>query len=136
MVVKGLEKRVKFLGLVSVISVVLLMLHYAAGIGTDYLGGISIGMFAVIIPFFIFTLIKSKNREFKEDYNLSVQDERVMQNCNKAEALAHRILSILIVTCCIISYVFTVDLYFMAIGCVIVTKIFSKVYGSRLNKAE
>lgn len=128
--VKG---RVILLGVFSAVSAVLVLSHYGAGIGSDYFGGLGIGMFSVVVPMFLFFFIRSKNSEFAEEYNLSITDERVRKNIFRAEALGHKILSVLVISCAILSYATSLNLYFSVLISVIISTVFSKIYAKYLN---
>ncbi|QEN04452.1 hypothetical protein EW093_06980 [Thiospirochaeta perfilievii] len=131
----SLKKRVTLIGIVNVLVVLVLVLFFnqITGFKSEYIRGMGVGCLVVILPFLIFLIVVYKNREYKEDYDISRSDERIIRNYERAGALSFRIQSMLIIAVAIISFVLDVDLYFLVLGVVFVTVIFGKIYGKKLN---
>lgn len=127
------KTRLIFLGAFSALSAILVFLHYGAGLGSDFFGGMGIGMFAVIVPVFLFFFIRTKNREFAEEYDLSMNDERIRNNIFKAEALGHKVLAVLVISCAVLSYATELDLFFSVLVSILISTGFSKIYAKYLN---
>lgn len=128
-----LKQRVWFIGSLVVAAAVLQMAEYLIDI-PDFIHGISVGLMIVAMPVYAFLLLKYQKSEDREDYDLSVSDERVINNCNKAYAIGFKLQSALIIAILVVCYNFKFDYYLPVIGGLLVSIIFSKTLNFHLNK--
>ncbi|MBB6479896.1 hypothetical protein [Spirochaeta isovalerica] len=121
------------LGLDSLVGIALVVTKLT-GLNSSYLNGFGIGLFSVTVPFLIYLTFKLRDREYREEYDLSVNDERIRRNSEKAYAIGFQIQTALLLATAVISYVADFNLYFPVIAIVLASLIFAKVYYKRLNK--
>jgi len=133
---KGLtfKARTILIGTLNIVAVSAIILSRFIGGNADYLHGFGFGLLAVAFPFLIFIIIRNKDKEYRENQELSLNDERVRRNCDRANALGFKLQSLLIVAAAAVSYFFEIQLYYIVLGIILVSVGFVKIYGRRLNK--
>lgn len=128
-----LKNRIILIGALNIAAAITLVLTRFIGFNSSFFNGFGIGLFAVVFPFLIFLTIKYTDKEYQQDYDLSIQDERIIRNIERSRAMGYTLQSLLIIAVALISYISDSELYFWALAAVLVTVIFTKIYNKRLN---
>ncbi|MBI9108656.1 MAG: hypothetical protein JEZ04_18065 [Spirochaetales bacterium] len=128
------KARIILMGVLNIAAAFAIILSRFIGGNADYLHGFGFGLLAVAFPILIFLIIRNKDKEYRENQELSLNDERVRRNCNRANALGFKLQSLLIIAAAVVSYFFEIELYYIVLGIVLVAVGFVKIYNRRLNK--
>ena len=128
-----LKNRIILIGALNIVAAITLVLTRFLGFNSSFLNGFGIGLFAVVFPFLIFLIIKYNDKEYQQDYDISIQDERIIRNIERSRAMGYALQSLLIIAVALISYISDSELYFWVLAAVLVTVIFTKIYNKRLN---
>lgn len=129
-----LENRIKLISVLNLVAVLALIASRMIGGMAAFLSGVGVGLLVVASPTLIFLIIKYNNEEFKTNYNLSVNDERVKRNIEKAQAAGFKLLSIGTLLIAVVTYVLEIEMYIFVIGAVILSLVYVKLYNRKLNK--
>lgn len=128
-----LKKRMIFIGVLSTVAIIILGLTTVMGYKGSFLHGFSVGLLAVVLPVLIFLIFRYHNKEYQKEFDLSLQDERIKRNYERAGAVAFKIQSVLIIAVAIVSVLFEVEIYFMVLAIIFVMLVFTKIYSNKLN---
>lgn len=129
----SMKGRLILIGIMNIIGASFLIINrYIAG--TEFLKGIGVGLLLVGLPGYFYLLYKYNNKDVREEYDLSVHDERVQQNCDKANALGFRLQTMFILVVVVICHVLEIELFLPIMAVLLITIAFVKVYTTRLNK--
>ena len=129
-----LENRIKLISTLNLLAALALIASRMIGEKADFLNGFGVGLILVAGPALIYLIIKYNNDEFKTDYNLCVNDERVKRNSEKAQAAGFKLLSMGLLLVAIITYVLEIKMYIFVLGIVLIAMVYVKLYNRKLNK--
>jgi len=132
---KPLMKKIFVISILNLIAAILLILtRYVEGL--EFLKGLGTGLIIVGMPAWIFFLVKLRNEEKKQEFNMKAKDERVKANFKKAATYGFFIQSWLLLAAAVVCYFLKIDLFLPVMLIIVLTIIFVKVYASRLNNIE
>jgi len=129
-----LKKRMSLILLLDSFIALILIILKLTGKDSAYFNGFGIGLFSVTLPFLIYLTIRMRNREYREEYDLSIKDERIKRNSEKSYAIGLQIQNVLLISIAILSYIADFNLYFPVLGIVLLTQLFVIFYSKKLNK--
>ncbi|MBF9014003.1 MULTISPECIES: hypothetical protein [unclassified Oceanispirochaeta] len=128
-----LKNRIILIGALNIVAAITLVLTRLTDFNSSFFNGFGIGLFAVVFPFLIFLIIKYNDKEYQQDYDLSLQDERIIRNIERSRAMGYTLQSLLIIAVTLISYISDSEMYFWVLAVVLITVIFTKFYNKSLN---
>lgn len=129
-----LENRIKLISVLNLLAALALFGSRVLDEKGDFLNGVGVGLLVTAGPALIYLIIKYNNEEFKTDYNLSVNDERIKRNIEKAQAAGFKLLSMGMLLVAVITYVLEIDMYMFVLGVVLFSLVYVKLYNRKLNK--
>lgn len=129
-----LRKRIVLISILNFVAAFVLILSRYINYKAAYFKGFGVGLLAVALPMLIILIIKSNNKDYIEEYNLSINDERIKRNVERSYSLGFSIQTILLLGTIFIAYLFELDLYPIVLSVVGGTLVFVKIYLYKLNK--
>ena len=128
-----LDKRIKLIAGMVVLGIVFIITGaFIDGKGA-FLSGFGTGLLLVGAPLLVFFVIKYNNEEFKTDYNLSINDERIKRNIGIAQAAGYKLMVVSILLVAVITYVLEITMYPFILLTVVLIMVYVKLYLKKLN---